>query len=73
MMTRREQIKNAYKLTGGHASFYDGILSRKLRHSPGQSMTPVSRHNHAVFRNSISASAYCTAGIRTAGSPLDAW
>ncbi len=28
-MSRREQIKNAYKLTGGHASFYDGISIRK--------------------------------------------
>ena len=26
-MTRKEQIKNAYKLTGGHASFYDGMMS----------------------------------------------
>ena len=26
-MTRREQIKNAYKLTGGHASFYDGMMT----------------------------------------------
>ena len=24
-MTRKEQIKSAYKLTGGHASFYDGM------------------------------------------------
>ena len=27
IMTRREQIKNAYKLTGGHASFYDGMMT----------------------------------------------
>ena len=26
-MTRKEQIKNAYKLTGGHASFYDGMMT----------------------------------------------
>ena len=26
-MTRKEQIKSAYKLTGGHASFYDGIMT----------------------------------------------
>ena len=26
-MTRREQIKNAYKLTGGHAGFYDGMMT----------------------------------------------
>ncbi len=26
-MTRREQIKNAYKLTGGNASFYDGMMT----------------------------------------------
>ncbi len=26
-MTRREQIKNAYKLTGGHASFYNGMMT----------------------------------------------
>lgn len=26
-MTRREQIKNAYKLTDGHASFYDGMMT----------------------------------------------
>lgn len=26
-MGRREQIKNAYKLTGGHASFYDGMMT----------------------------------------------
>ena len=26
-MTRREQIKNAYKLSGNHASFYDGMMT----------------------------------------------
>ena len=26
-MTRKEQIKNAYRLTGGHASFYDGMMT----------------------------------------------
>ena len=26
-MTRKEQIKSAYKLTGGHASFYDGMMT----------------------------------------------
>ena len=26
-MTRKEQIKNAYKLTGGNASFYDGMMT----------------------------------------------
>ena len=26
-MTRKEQIRNAYKLTGGHASFYDGMMT----------------------------------------------
>ncbi len=26
-MTRRDQVKNAYKLTGGHASFYDGMMT----------------------------------------------
>jgi len=26
-MTRREQIKNAYKVTGGNASFYDGMMT----------------------------------------------
>ncbi len=26
-MTRKEQIKNAYKLTGGHAEFYDGMMT----------------------------------------------
>ena len=26
-MTRREQIKNAYQLTGGHAGFYDGMMT----------------------------------------------
>ncbi len=26
-MTRREQIKNAYRLTGGNASFYDGMMT----------------------------------------------
>ena len=26
-MTRREEIKNAYKLTGGHACFYDGMMT----------------------------------------------
>ena len=26
-MGRREQIKNAYKLTGGHAGFYDGMMT----------------------------------------------
>ena len=26
-MTRIEQIKSAYKLTGGHASFYDGMMT----------------------------------------------
>ena len=26
-MTRREQIKNAYRLTGGHAGFYDGMMT----------------------------------------------
>ena len=26
-MTRREQIKNAYKMTGGHAGFYDGMIT----------------------------------------------
>ena len=26
-MTRKEQIKNAYKLTGGHAGFYDGMMT----------------------------------------------
>ena len=26
-MTRREQIKSAYKLTGGNASFYDGMMT----------------------------------------------
>lgn len=26
-MTRKDQIKNAYKLTGGHASFYDGMMT----------------------------------------------
>ena len=26
-MTRREQIRSAYKLTGGHASFYDGMMT----------------------------------------------
>ena len=26
-MTRKEQIKGAYKLTGGHASFYDGMMT----------------------------------------------
>ncbi len=27
MMTRKEQIRSAYKLTGGHASFYDGMMT----------------------------------------------
>ena len=26
-MTRKDQIKNAYHLTGGHASFYDGMMT----------------------------------------------
>ncbi len=26
-MNRKDQIKNAYKLTGGHASFYDGMMT----------------------------------------------
>jgi len=26
-MTRREQIRSAYRLTGGHASFYDGMMT----------------------------------------------
>ena len=26
-MTRRDQIKNAYRLTGDHASFYDGMMT----------------------------------------------
>ena len=26
-MTRKEQIKSAYHLTGGHASFYDGMMT----------------------------------------------
>jgi len=26
-MTRKEQIKNAYHLTGGHAGFYDGMYA----------------------------------------------
>ena len=26
-MTREDQIKSAYKLTGGHASFYDGMMT----------------------------------------------
>ena len=26
-MARKEQIKSAYKLTGGHASFYDGMMT----------------------------------------------
>ena len=26
-MTRKEQIKNAYKLTGGNATFYDGMMT----------------------------------------------
>ena len=26
-MTRREQIKSAYRLTGGNASFYDGMMT----------------------------------------------
>ena len=26
-MTRKEQIKNAYKLTGGNAGFYDGMMT----------------------------------------------
>ena len=26
-MTRKEQIRNAYRLTGGHASFYDGMMT----------------------------------------------
>ncbi|MCR4951055.1 MAG: class I SAM-dependent methyltransferase [Solobacterium sp.] len=26
-MTRKEQIRNAYKLTGGHANFYDGMMT----------------------------------------------
>ena len=31
-MTRKEQIKSAYKLTGSHASFYDGnAFVRKLK------------------------------------------
>lgn len=26
-MTRKEQIQSAYKITGGHASFYDGMMT----------------------------------------------
>ena len=26
-MSRKDQIRNAYKLTGGHASFYDGMMT----------------------------------------------
>lgn len=26
-MTRKEQIRNAYRVTGGHASFYDGMMT----------------------------------------------
>lgn len=26
-MTRKEQIKNAYKMTGGNSSFYDGMMT----------------------------------------------
>ncbi len=26
-MTRKEQIRSSYKLTGGHASFYDGMMT----------------------------------------------
>ena len=26
-MTRKEQIRSAYKLTGGHAGFYDGMMT----------------------------------------------
>ena len=26
-MTRKEQIQNAYRLTGGNASFYDGMMT----------------------------------------------
>ena len=26
-MTRKDQIRNAYKLTGDHASFYDGMMT----------------------------------------------
>ena len=27
IMTRKEQIKSAYRLTGDHAGFYDGMMS----------------------------------------------
>ena len=26
-MTRKEQIRSAYRLTGGNASFYDGMMT----------------------------------------------
>lgn len=26
-MTRKDQIKNAYHLTGGHAGFYNGMMT----------------------------------------------
>ena len=26
-MTRENQIRSAYRLTGGHASFYDGMMT----------------------------------------------
>ncbi len=35
-MGRREQIKNAYKLTGGHASFYDGMMTYST--APGKAI-----------------------------------
>ena len=37
-MTRKDQIKNAYKLTGGHAGFYDGMMTYSTL--PGQGNLP---------------------------------
>ena len=31
-MTRKEQIRSAYKLTGSNASFYDGMMTYSTLH-----------------------------------------
>ena len=36
-MTRKEQIKSAYKLTGSNASFYDGHVESNIATIPGSS------------------------------------
>ena len=66
-MTRKEQIKSAYKLTGSNASFYDGMMTYST--IPGKAICRIvwnmdgAKPPHQAFRPLSEAEVTAVEGI----------